>query len=109
VVLAENVNTQPHIISSLITGTTYKFYIEARNAVGYSAQSSTYQIIAATVPTAPATPTTSILNNDITIDWDAPAENGQTILGYRIYIKQSDSVFTQSLGSCDGSTFEIIV
>lgn len=45
----------------------------------------------------------------MTIDWDRPAENGQTIQGYRIYIKQSDSVFSQSLDTCDGSTFDVKV
>jgi len=95
--------------TGLIKGTTYKFQVQARNAVGFSAKSTVYQIIAATEPSAPATPVTSISNNDVTIDWTAPAENGQTILGYRIYIKQSDGFYSQHLATCDGSTFEVIV
>jgi hypothetical protein len=63
-------------VSGLITGTTYKFYVEARNAVGFSAKSITYQIIAATVPTKPEQPTTKITDNDVTIEWNRPAENG---------------------------------
>lgn len=43
------------------------------------------------------------------IDWNKPAENGQTILGYHIYIKQNDGVFSESLATCDGSDFTIIV
>lgn len=61
------------------------------------------------MPTATDTPTTSISNNDIMIDWSQPAENGQTIEGYRVYIKQADGVFSQSLGTCDGSTLDVIV
>jgi len=67
------------VVGALSTGTTYKFQVEARNAVGYSAKSTEFEIIAATVPTATETPVTTISNNDITIDWSQPAENGQTI------------------------------
>jgi hypothetical protein len=76
VILASNVNNQPYVVGDLTMGTTYAFQVEARNAVGYSSKSQVFEIIAATVPDAPTTPTTSILNNDITIDWSQPAENG---------------------------------
>lgn len=97
------------MVTGLITGTTYKFQVEARNTVGYSAKSAVYQIVAATVPSTPSTPATSIQNNAVTITWAPPAANGQTIIGYRIYVQQSDGTYSQSLATCDGSTFNVMV
>jgi len=101
--------TQPYVVTNLITGTTYQFYIVSRNAVGFSSSSTYFTAIAATAPSAPNAPSVTIHNNDVTIDWNAPSENGSTILGYRIYIQQNDNGFSQSLATCDGSTFNVIV
>jgi hypothetical protein len=61
------------------------------------------------VPSTPSTPATSIQNNAVTITWTPPAANGQTIIGYRIFVQQSDGTYSQSLATCDGSTFNVIV
>lgn len=50
--------------------------VQARNVVGYSANSTVITVIAATVPTAPQRPVSSLLHNSVTIDWNMPAENG---------------------------------
>jgi hypothetical protein len=44
--------------------------VQARNVVGYSEKSVVFAIIAATVPSAPQTPTTTIQYNTVTIDWN---------------------------------------
>jgi len=60
--------------------------------------------VTATEPDAPDMPTTTLTNNDVTIDWNQPAENGRTLLGYHVYIKQSNEVFSQA---CDGTAHDI--
>ena len=44
------------------------------------------------------------------IDWTEPEDNGSPILGYEIYIRQSDGVtFSQELTHCDGSDSALIL
>ena len=49
--------TQTHFTSTVLqniqTGKIYQVYVEARNAIGYSVQSETLTLIAATAPSAP--------------------------------------------------------
>ena len=70
------------------TGTTYVFKIQARNVVGYSADSSTVSILAASAPGAP----TSLANNsgstshtECAFTWSAPIANGSAVLDYKVY------------------------
>lgn len=53
----------------LITGNTYTFRVEARNAVGYSTYSSEFSIIAAKAPAKPAIATTAVDKSNIVVDW----------------------------------------
>lgn len=85
-VLATNVTQLPYLAKNLTTGQTYVFYVEARNAVGFSVRSDLFTVIAATVPSAPTNPTTTLQNNNVIITWSAPAANGQPITSYTIYI-----------------------
>ena len=87
-IVADNaVTTQSYqTTDSLIAGETYKFYVEARNEVGYSSASSVISIIAASTPDAPAAPTTSINGDSIVINWIAPYNGGSKITGYTIEI-----------------------
>ena len=56
-------------MTGLTTGLTYSFRVQARNSEGYSADSNIVSILAAQVPDAPAMPTTSIVNDQVTISW----------------------------------------
>jgi hypothetical protein len=75
-ILEENVQSQPYLAENLTKGSTYQFKVQARNVVGLSELSSEYSIIAATEPDTPLTPVTSLTNNDVTISWTQPSENG---------------------------------
>jgi hypothetical protein len=86
-VLAENVVTLPFVATPVVKGNTYKFKVQARNSVGYSAFSDEFSVTAATIPSQPAQPTTSLTDNLLTVKWTQPAENGQVITSYQVYIK----------------------
>lgn len=93
------------------SGVTYKFRIEARNGVGYSAYSSDFSILAATNPEPPAEPTTTRVAANIVVDWEIPTDlNGASILGYKIYVLEKDGVtWSQALSNCDGTTPNALV
>lgn len=91
--------------SGLSAGNEYKFYVKAVNVVGTSDASSTTTIMAATVPNAPSTPTTTLdgTQTNVIIDWNAPADNGGTdITSYAILIQKKDGTFAAD-SSCDGT------
>ena len=73
-------------------GKLYKFVVEARNVVGYSAVSSVQSILASTIPNKPLPPITSPTAAEINliVDWnpltDAISEIGSPITSYTIWI-----------------------
>ena len=82
------VTTRSAIVTGLTAGTSYKFYVKARNVIGQSTQSSEVTILAAQIPDAP----TSLANNvavtsanTIGVTWVAPSFNGGSpITFYRL-------------------------
>ena len=75
--------------TSLSAGTTYKFKVSARNSIGTGSLSSEFLIVAATIPSTPAVPTTIYdgASDSITIDFNPPSDDGGlTITGYIIQI-----------------------
>ena len=70
----------------LIEGNTYKFKVEARNAVGYSSYSDQIAILAAEIPGTPAAPTTTSVGPNILISWSAPDDGGTSISAYIVSI-----------------------
>ena len=69
------------------SGSTYQFKVQARNTVGFSGDSATLEIVAASAPDSPAAPTTASSDDtNVVIDWTAPATNGDAITGYIILI-----------------------
>ena len=89
-------------------GVVYTYKVKSRNAfdfsVGYSNEVS---ILAATNPSQPDAPTTTVDGDYVRIDWSAPSENGSPITGYKVYIRQLDMIYTMDLVNCDGSTDSI--
>ena len=79
--------------SNVTLGTTYAYYVQARNAAGTSASWGT---VSATPTTAPATmpgPPQNLVatpgNGEVTLTWSAPADNGGeaiTRYDYRSYL-----------------------
>ena len=104
VILAMMVHEKSYTATGLTAGNTYKFKVEARNLYGYSSYSEIATILCATNPSMPLTPTTTVVNDEVIVDWTAPSDQGTEILGYYLYVRQSDNQYTQELTHCDGST-----
>jgi hypothetical protein len=101
--VAAAVYTQEFTISGLLAGKTYRFKIQAHNAIGFSADSLPLAIIAATIPDVPASPTTAVSGDNILITWDAPYNGGSTVTGYVIKLRTVDEVtFIEDTVHCDG-------
>jgi hypothetical protein len=103
--LETGITTRDFIATNLVAGTVYGFKVEARNTFGYSALSSEVLIEAAEEPSKPDTPTTTFEGVTVRINWVAPFDGGSAILGYRIYIEESDGFsYSLELDDCDGSS-----
>lgn len=108
--LETGVVTQTYTAISLTPGVVYGFKIQARNSFGYSALSDGVLVMAAKVPVKPAAPTTTFNRETVQIDWIEPDSGGSAILGYRIYIRESDeSTYSLELDDCDGSSSQTII
>lgn len=94
----------------MTAGNTYRFKVEAHNAIGYGAASTALAIIAATNPDTPDAPTTAVDGDNILISWTLPFNGGSTITGYIIRIRGDDSAtYTENTVHCDGiNTLTII-
>lgn len=86
VVLEEEVYTTSYIYTPLTQGTTYSFKVDARNSVGYSAESNTVSILAAQVPDQPSAPITVIEDTNLRVSWLAPNNRGSVIQAYSISV-----------------------
>ena len=69
IVLASQVSLKKYTATGLIAGNTYRFVVQSHNAIGFSTISSEIAIIAATLPTTPAAPTTAISGTNVLISW----------------------------------------
>ena len=89
----------------LSAGQIYKFKVSTRNSIGIGALSSEFTIVAATIPSSPAAPSTAYdgVSDSVTIDFNPPTDDGGlTITGYLISIQHSDSSWSQETTNCDG-------
>jgi len=87
-VLATGITTTSYTASALTPDVIYTFKVTARNLVGLGADSLEVTIRAATIPSVPAAPTTSVNSNiSVTISWLAPFNGGSTISGYTVAIR----------------------
>ncbi len=111
-----------HTITGLTNGTTYRFKVQAVNAIGTSAFSGTSNpVIPATVPDAPGNVFATGGNASATISWDPPASNGGIpVTGYVVTplidgVPQTPVVFnstatTQTVtGLINGTTYTFTV
>jgi uncharacterized OB-fold protein len=98
-----------------VSGTEYQFYVEARNAVGYSVASETFSILAAIRPDAPVPPTTVNIGPRVHLSWSPPSSQpftdyGDEIHQYKVYIQHSDeSNFSFDLVNCDGENDHVVI
>jgi hypothetical protein len=96
-------------VTSLTSGTTYQFKIEAKNEYGYSTYSSTLSLLAAYIPAVPTGVTTEIDGNTVKVLWSLSTTNGSPITAYKVYVKQSESsTYTLESSDCDGTDATVI-
>ena len=83
------------------------FRVAARNEVGLGAYSDPLSITAATVPSQPSAPTTTLdgAEENVTIAWNLPSSNGGVaITGYRISIETSTAgTYQEETTYCGGA------
>ena len=110
-IFESGVTQTSYVATSLTTGTVYKFKVQARNAFGLSEFSDEVAILAASKPSRPSQPTTTLsdLDDEVTVTWTEPATNGAPVESYSIYIRHSDFLsYSLLLDSCDGSDPTIV-
>lgn len=73
----------------LVTGSTYRFKVLARNLFGESVYSTEVSILAAQIPDQPDAPTTRVDGSSVFVKWEAPNDQGSAITGYKVYIETS--------------------
>lgn len=100
------------VTTSITEGTTYEFKIRAKNKWGWGDYSSTFSILAATVPDQVATVTTSIetTTEGVQVTWVAPSDNGAAITAYLVEFSdlETTEVWSTELTHCDGSNSTVI-
>jgi hypothetical protein len=72
--------------SALTEGLNYTFVIQSRNEFGLSVYSTPFTSLCGWVPYQPAAPTTSVIGNQLLIQWSAPFANGSPLTSYSILI-----------------------
>jgi hypothetical protein len=110
-VLLEQTTDTTFVATGLTTGISYEFKVQARNAFGYSDFSNSVLILVASVPSKPSAPVTtwSDANDQITVSWTAPNNNGAPILSYQILIRAQDgTTFAEESTNCNGSQEAVI-
>lgn len=109
-IVGTGITTTTFTAEDLTPGTTYSFKIQSRNLFGNSLDSTpVVSILAAQMPDRPAAPTTSLSGTSLTIDWNAPFDQGKEIDYYKIYILKSDlTTYSLELNDCDGSNPSIV-
>jgi hypothetical protein len=76
--MASTINTN-YLATSLTSGTTYEFKVEAKNEYGYSTYSDTITLLAAYIPEIPTSVTTEIDGSQVKVLWSLPSDNGSPI------------------------------
>ena len=85
--------------------------MRARNSVGYSVYSQVLTIFAATIPSQPDAPTTTVNSEyEIGVSWVLPTDQGGlTISSYLLEIMTSTGSFEKQLSNCDAENDSVII
>ena len=88
-----NTASLTYIITGLTSGSFYDIKDQAFNIVGGSVHSGAVRLVAATKPSAPATPTLVLQSsNKLQIAWTAPFNGGSAITQYKVYYKTATDI-----------------
>ena len=76
--VASGITSTSYVQTGLTAGTSYNFRLRTRNAVGSSSYSTVFTIVAATVPSQPSAPTTTLSGDlaHVVIEWTLPTDLG---------------------------------
>ncbi len=80
-----------HTIAGLTNGDSYEVQVRAENAQGTSPWSSSASATPATVPVAPADPTLTVGNTQLSAAWSAPNNGGSAITRYELQYRKGSS------------------
>ena len=112
ILVASGITATTYLQTGLSAGTSYNFRVRARNAVGLSSHSVVFTILAATVPSQPNAPTTTLSGDlsNVVIAWTPPSDlGGLSISSYKLEIKTSTATFEKDLTNCDAETSSSIL
>lgn len=87
IVVADTVNAKSYTVTDLTPGGTYRFKVEAHNAIGYGTPSAAFAVIASTNPDTPAAPSTVIDGDNVVISWDLSFNGGSPVNGYVVKLR----------------------
>lgn len=97
------------VATSLTAGTTYEFKVEARNQLGYSAYSTTIQLLCAYIAEVPTNVVTEVAATQIKVSWQLPSENGTPITEYKVFVKEiASGEYTHESTDCVGADATVI-
>ena len=100
-ILSDTVTTLEYAFTDVVQGTSYQFFVQARNAYGYSVFSQFVFILAAQVPDQPAQPTTVWSPDDVIVSWTEPDSGGSPLTGYTVLFIQHDGAYSSEPTNCD--------
>jgi hypothetical protein len=107
--LASDVTDLFYTLTSIVTGTNYKFKVQARSEYGYSLETEELTVLAAEGPEKPDVPSTAVSGANVVFSWTAPADNGSPIIAYQVMIRHVDGItYGEDLTYCDGSENSIM-
>jgi hypothetical protein len=107
-VISSDITLTSVTVEGLTFGLTYIFKVQSQNDFDLSDYSSELTLLCATMPLVPSAPSTTTLNANVIVDWTASSDQGTPITAYKVYLRQSDLVYTLELTSCNGGDNTII-
>lgn len=97
------------MVAGLVTGETYEFKLECTNSYGTSQLSETIAVLCAFIPDAPLTVATANSNDQVSVTWSEPVDNGTPITGFKVFVEEKGTgTFTQESVDCDGFSSAVV-
>ena len=73
-----------------------------------STDSNIVTLLCAFKPAVPSAPQTSVIGNQVIVEWNAPDTNGSPITSYRIKLQQKNGSFSEELTYCNGTNAALV-